>query len=65
MRYGQGYASLAEYGQSFVMMLISCKGMSAVRYGLVHGGIGGRPVESAVTSPNPMSFFIYLIFIFL
>jgi len=46
---------LPEYGQSFVMLLISCKGMSAVRYGLVPVGIGGRPVESAVTSPNPMS----------
>ena len=55
MRYGQGYASLPEYGQSFVMMLTSCKGMSAVKYGLVPGGIGGRSVESAVASPDPMS----------
>jgi len=55
MRYGQGHASLPEYGQSFVMMLTSCKGMSAVKYGLVPDGIGGRSEASAVTSPEPMS----------
>ena len=55
MRYGQAHANLPEYGQSFVMMLISCKGMSAVKCGVVPDGIGGRSGASVVTSPEPMS----------
>jgi hypothetical protein len=51
----KGVTRLPEYGQSFVMMLTSCKGMSAVKYGLVSGGIGGRPEASRVTFPEPMS----------
>lgn len=46
-----------EYGQSFIMMLTSCKGMFAVKYGLVSGGIGGRPEASRGTFPAPMSSF--------
>jgi hypothetical protein len=61
MCYGQGHASLLEYGQSLVMILTSCKGMSAVKYGLVPDGIGGRSEASAVTSPEPMSPFSVVI----
>ncbi len=55
MHYRQRHVRLPEYGQSFLMMLTSCKGMSAVKYGLVSGGIGGRPEASTETFPEPMS----------
>ena len=57
MCHGQRRASLPEYGQSFVMTLTSCKGMSAVKYGLVPDGIEGRPEASASMSPEPMTQF--------
>jgi hypothetical protein len=57
MHHGQRHESLPEYGQSFVMMLTSCKGMSAVKYGLVPGGIGGRSGATTVASPELMSSF--------
>ena len=51
----QPHESLPEYGQSFVIMLTSCKGMSAVKYGLVLGGIGGRSGATTVASPEQIS----------
>jgi hypothetical protein len=57
MRYGPRNANLPEYGQSLVMMLTSRKGISAVKYGLVPGGIGGRSEATTISSPGAMSSF--------
>jgi hypothetical protein len=48
---------LPEYGQSFMMMLTNCEGMSAVKYGLVSGGIGGKPEASTGMFLDPMLLF--------